>query len=38
MVCWDLKDENNKRVSSGLYFIKVKSGNIILTKRVVIIK
>ena len=38
LVRWDLKDENNKRVSSGLYFIKVKSGNIILTKKVVVIK
>ena len=38
MVYWFLKDENNKRVSSGLYFIKVKSGNIILTKKVVVIK
>ncbi len=38
LVCWDLEDENNKRVSSGLYFIKVKSGNIILTKKVVVIK
>ncbi len=38
MVYWDLKDENNKRVSSGLYFIKAKSGNIVLTKKVVLIK
>ncbi|MCK5052126.1 MAG: T9SS type A sorting domain-containing protein [Candidatus Cloacimonetes bacterium] len=37
MVYWFLKDENNKRVSSGLYFIKVKSGNIILTKKVMLI-
>jgi len=38
MICWDLTDENNKRVSSGLYFIKVKSGNVNLIKRVMIIK
>jgi hypothetical protein len=38
IVCWDLKDENKKRVSSGLYFIKVKYGNAILTKKVVMIK
>ncbi len=38
LVRWDLKDKNSKRVSSGLYFIKVKSGNIILTKKVVVIK
>jgi len=31
-------DENKKRVSSGLYFIKVKSGNIILAKKVMVIK
>ncbi|MEA2095120.1 MAG: T9SS type A sorting domain-containing protein, partial [Candidatus Cloacimonadota bacterium] len=38
LVCWDLKDENKKRVSSGLYFIKAKSGDIILTKKVVVVK
>ncbi len=38
MVYWDLKDKNKKRVSSGLYFIKAKSGNVILTKKVVVIK
>ena len=38
IVCWDLKDKNNKRVSSGLYFIKIKSGNIILAKKVTLIK
>ena len=38
IVCWNTKNENNKPVSSGLYIIKINSGNKILAKKVVVIK
>ena len=37
-VVWNGTDENKNKVSSRLYFIKVKSRNIILTKKVMAIK
>jgi hypothetical protein len=38
LIVWDLKDKNEKQVSSGLYFIKAESRNEIFTKKVMVIK
>jgi len=37
-VVWDGKDNNNKSVSSGIYFYKLKSGNFETTKKMILIK
>ncbi len=35
---WNGKDEDNKNVSSGLYFIKLRSGSQQITKKVILLK
>ena len=37
-VTWDGKDTNNKSVSSGIYFYKMKSGNYVSTKKMILMK
>ncbi|MCK5051915.1 MAG: carboxypeptidase regulatory-like domain-containing protein [Candidatus Cloacimonetes bacterium] len=37
-VVWDGTDENNKQVSSGVYFYKLKSGNYMNTKKMLLLK
>jgi hypothetical protein len=37
-VVWDGKDDNNKSVSSGIYFYKIKAGNYQKVKKMVLIK
>ena len=37
-VIWNGKDDNNKPVSSGIYFYKLKTGNFEKTKRMVLLK
>jgi hypothetical protein len=35
---WDRKDDYGSRVSPGMYFIRMKAGGLVLTKRVVVIR
>jgi flagellar hook assembly protein FlgD len=37
-VVWNGKDANNKSVSSGIYFYKMKSGNDSSTKKMILMK
>ncbi|MCK4653050.1 MAG: T9SS type A sorting domain-containing protein, partial [Candidatus Cloacimonetes bacterium] len=37
-VLWDGKDDQNKPVSSGIYFYKMKSGNYTSTKKMILLK
>ncbi|MBC8416221.1 MAG: T9SS type A sorting domain-containing protein [Candidatus Cloacimonetes bacterium] len=37
-VTWDGKDTNNKSVSSGIYFYKMKTGNYVSTKKMILMK
>ena len=37
-IIWDGTDENNKPVSSGIYFYKMKSGNYTSTKKMILMK
>lgn len=33
---WDGKNENGSKVNSGIYFVKIKAGNKVLTKKIVV--
>ncbi|MBI9031288.1 hypothetical protein JEZ13_04710 [bacterium] len=35
---WDGDDNNGKKVASGLYFVKIKSGKMAMTKKVMLMK
>ena|GEM_PF-2203417 len=37
-VIWNGKDDNNKRVSSGVYFYKMKAGKFVSTKKMILMK
>jgi len=37
-VIWNGKDKNNKQVSSGIYFYKLKTGNFEETKKMILMK
>ena len=37
-ISWDGKDENNKPVSSGLYFYKLRNGTKQITKKIILLK
>ena len=37
-ITWDGKDENNKLVSSGIYFYKMRSGNYESTKKMILLR
>ena len=37
-VVWDSRDNNGKSVSSGIYFYQLKSGKIVQTKRMILLK
>jgi flagellar hook assembly protein FlgD len=37
-IIWDGTDENNNRVSAGIYFYRLSSGKISLTKKMVFLK
>ena len=37
-IVWDGKDSNSKSVSSGIYFYKMKSGNYVSTKKMILMK
>ncbi len=37
-IFWDGKDENGKRVGSGIYFYKLKAGKFEETRKMILIK
>ncbi len=37
-IIWNGKDDNNKKVSSGVYFYKMKAGNYLSTKKMILLK
>ena len=37
-VCWDGKDDSGHKVSSGIYFVRLESGNIRLIEKVILIE
>ncbi len=38
VITWDGRDDNNRKVSSGIYFYRMKAGNFVSTKKMVILK